>query len=314
MRFTLAVAAAPLLSAVAAFTPASTSGTDKLEAKGLINLAFYEAKNLPPSSCNINTGYIRQEWSTFSSQQKTNYINAVLCLQSKPSKSGSLAPGAKSRYDDFVATHINQTLSIHGTGNFLSWHRYFLWTYEQALRNECGYTGYQPYLNWPKYALDILNAPVFDGSSTSISGNGAYKDEPGVGVPSNSQPFITIPHGSGGGCVTSGPFKNMSVNLGPVAPAFSDATPNPAPNGLGYNPRCLRRDISSYAATTNLQDVNVTDLITQNDNILDFQNNMQGQFANGILGVHTAGHFVVGGDPGGDLFTSPGKQTSQHHY
>lgn len=26
-----------------------------------------------------------------------------------------MAPGAKTRYDDFVATHINQTLSIHGT-------------------------------------------------------------------------------------------------------------------------------------------------------------------------------------------------------
>ena len=23
-------------------------------------------------------------------------------------------------------------------------HRYFLWAYETALRNECGYTGYQP--------------------------------------------------------------------------------------------------------------------------------------------------------------------------
>ena len=33
---------------------------------------------------------------------------------------------------------------------------------------------------------------------------------------------------------------------------------------------------------------------------------MQGNFPGGFLGVHTAGHFTVGGDPGGDLFTSPG--------
>ena len=33
---------------------------------------------------------------------------------------------------------------------------------------------------------------------------------------------------------------------------------------------------------------------------------MQGDFPNGFLGVHTAGHFTVGGDPGGDLFASPG--------
>jgi len=32
---------------------------------------------------------------------------------------------------------------------------------------------------------------------------------------------------------------------------------------------------------------------------------MQGDFANGFLGVHTAGHFTIGGDPGGDLFASP---------
>jgi tyrosinase len=56
----------------------------------------------------------------------------------------TLYPGAKSRYDDFVAVHINFTLTIHGTGNFLGWHRYFVYAYEQALRNECGYKGYQP--------------------------------------------------------------------------------------------------------------------------------------------------------------------------
>jgi tyrosinase len=33
---------------------------------------------------------------------------------------------------------------------------------------------------------------------------------------------------------------------------------------------------------------------------------MQGDFPNGFLGVHTGGHFTVGGDPGGDLFVSPG--------
>ncbi|KAK5130556.1 hypothetical protein LTR08_001936 [Meristemomyces frigidus] len=306
MRFTSALVAVPLLSAVSAFTPASTSGTDKLEAKGLLNLAKYESKTSPPPTCNTTTGYIRQEWSTLSSTQKTSYINAVLCLQSKPAKSGAIAPGAKSRYDDFVATHINQTLTIHGTGNFLTWHRYFTWTYEQALRNECGYTGYQPYLNWGKYALDPLNAPIFDGSATSISGNGAYKAYAGVGVPSNVDPDISIPAGVGGGCVTSGPFKNMSVNLGPLAPVFTDVPVNPQPDGLGYNPRCLRRDISVYSAKTSLQDQNSTDLITQNTDVGSFQTVMQGLFAEGQLGVHTAGHMLVGGDPGGDLFTSPG--------
>ena len=33
---------------------------------------------------------------------------------------------------------------------------------------------------------------------------------------------------------------------------------------------------------------------------------MQGDFATGFYGVHTGGHFTIGGDPGGDIFTSPG--------
>jgi tyrosinase len=55
-----------------------------------------------------------------------------------------VAPGARSRFDDFTVVHIQQTLNIHYTGNFQPWHRFFVYTYEKALRDECGYTGYQP--------------------------------------------------------------------------------------------------------------------------------------------------------------------------
>lgn len=80
-----------------------------------------------------------------SKKERRSYIDAVLCLQSKPALTpASEAPGAKTRFDDFVATHINQSLAIHYTGNFLSWHRYFTWLYEQALKDECGYEGTQP--------------------------------------------------------------------------------------------------------------------------------------------------------------------------
>lgn len=61
-----------------------------------------------------------------------------------PKTPTSLAPGAKSRYDDFQVTHMNQTLAIHNTANFLVWHRYYIWLYEEALRNECGFNGSFP--------------------------------------------------------------------------------------------------------------------------------------------------------------------------
>ena len=82
--------------------------------------------------------------STLDHADREAYIDAVKCLMKLPAKSGSFAPGARSRYEDFVAIHINLTLVIHGTANFRTWHRYFTWTYEQALRNECGYKSWRP--------------------------------------------------------------------------------------------------------------------------------------------------------------------------
>lgn len=49
-----------------------------------------------------------------SKKDRVAYTDAVLCLQSKPSKaSPSLVPGSRSRFDDFQAIHINQTMRIH---------------------------------------------------------------------------------------------------------------------------------------------------------------------------------------------------------
>lgn len=51
---------------------------------------------------------------TLSEKDRLAYINAVLCLQSKPPISPyALVPGARSRYDDFQSVHINQTMIIH---------------------------------------------------------------------------------------------------------------------------------------------------------------------------------------------------------
>jgi tyrosinase len=54
-----------------------------------------------------------------SNVERRDYIDAVHCLLNTPSKSDpTLVPGARNRYDDFVAVHINQTLSIHGTVSY----------------------------------------------------------------------------------------------------------------------------------------------------------------------------------------------------
>ena len=164
----------------------------------------------------------------------------------------------------------------------------------------------EPYVNWGRYTNDVINAPLFDGSDTSISGNGVYQEHIPIALttPKAGGINMTIPPSVGGGCVHNGPFANYTINIGPLG--INDSKANPLSSGLGYNPRCMRRDLNLQAAQ-GARDINSTKLFLHDD-ILNFQNFMQEPFSEGVTeyGVHTAGHFTVGGDPGGDLYTSPG--------
>ncbi|KAF2875983.1 hypothetical protein BDV95DRAFT_287630 [Massariosphaeria phaeospora] len=319
MRISTFVAAA-LISCVGAvpLEARAVLEVNALAVEGVLNLGFHLALHGYPNAkkCTLKNVAVRKEWSFLTTTEKKDYISAVKCLSKKPAKTpASLVAGAKTRYDDFVATHINQTLSIHGTGNFLAWHRYFTWAYEQALRNECGYKGYQPYYNWARWADNPAKSPAFDGSATSMSGDGAYiPGRNNTCIPSPKLCNISLPPGNGGGCVKSGPFKDFTVNLGPVAPIISDSHPNPSPNGLAHNPRCLRRDISRAASSNWTRDADIASLLRTSPTFGAFASRMQGDFPAGFLGVHAAGHLTIGGDPAGDLFASPGDPAFYLHH
>jgi tyrosinase len=150
-----------------------------------------------------------------------------------------------------------------------------------------------------------------------MGGNGApgCLNQTFYGIPTNDQPMIKIPSGTGGGCVSSGPFQDWPVNLGPGITDHLCTTPNPIadpsdPNfALGYNPRCLKRDISSWTTRQWSTDEMVVKLLNSPD-MQTFWGDMQGgipSFANNFMGVHTAGHFTVGGDPGSDFLASSGQ-------
>jgi tyrosinase len=66
MRFQTQILCASLLaSAVATFTPASTTATDVLAAKGLLNLAIYEVEQAlagKQGTCTLSNVAIRKEW------------------------------------------------------------------------------------------------------------------------------------------------------------------------------------------------------------------------------------------------------------
>ncbi|CAN9439131.1 unnamed protein product [Alternaria alternata] len=252
--------------------------------------------------CSISTATVRKDWAFMSVNERKAYVSAVQCMYNAPSQSDpALVPGARTRYDDFVAQHINQTTTIHGTGNFLSWHRYFVYGYEKALRDECGYNGSQPYWNWFSHTDDLTKHPVFDGTATSMGGDGLYVKHNGS---AGGKGTIALPSGAGGGCIKDGPFKNLQINLGSISPSMAGETASSSP--LAWNPRCAKRDLTSYASSTWLTFDNLYNVTlgAASENIGLFQDELQGRFPDGFLGMHAAGHFSIGGD-GGDVFSSP---------
>lgn len=152
-----------------------------------------------------------------STPDKHAYIAAVKCLLTRPSQlDPTHYPGARTRFDDFVVVHMRNAPHIHFTGSFLHAHRLFTAAFEHALQTECGYTGTQPYWNWGRWASSVETSPLFDGSDTSIGGQGEY-------MPHESN--IWRPAGKGGGCIASGPFVGMQVNLGYVFSLFLSLPP-----------------------------------------------------------------------------------------
>ncbi|KAF2432267.1 Di-copper centre-containing protein [Tothia fuscella] len=292
-------------------------GIDNLAAQALMGLRDYSKHNGNLSSstgCTFETAVKRRDWHDLTENERKHYIDAVLCLSKRPAITPTSEwPGVRNRYDDFVATHVHNSMDIHGTSSFLPWHRYFVYTYEKSLRSECNYTGYQPYWNHARYADNPLASPIFDGSEVSFSGTGI--DAVTTTNPDNP---LVLPYRGGGGCIFTGPFMNWTVNIGPIAKLWLEVPDNSQLDGRAYNPRCIRRDVNAYVSSHSTTDTNITDLITQSTTFSSFQKTLESTgdpLANpGVLGVHAGGHYTHGGDPGGDFFMSPGDPVFWLHH
>ncbi|KAI1101599.1 Di-copper centre-containing protein [Jackrogersella minutella] len=257
--------------------------------------------SLGTGGCTKKSIAVRKSWDETDDVTRADYIRAVHCLAAKrPKMDTSLAPGAVNRLDDFTYTHINQTNIIHQSGYLLPWHRLFLWKMEQALRDECGYKGYLPYWDVPRFSEDQTKSKVFDGSMTSFSGNGAYVPHgprkvilPGLVITNFTLPK---PAGTGGGCITDGPFKNFTISLGPVAKEVID----PA-NKYGYepNPRCLSRDFYDGASKGVLNWANATTIVAS-DTIKELRSNIEALWhlhSHTYVGLEAADPFSTPNDP-----------------
>jgi len=270
----------------------------------------------PPTNKCTNP-IVRQEWRSLTSRQQQEYLAAVQCVLTKPSITNEFVAGAKSRYDDIVATHINQTFSIHYVGLFLPWHRMFTNYYESVLRNECGYTGGQPYWRWeldvkaPELAVNPKTAPYggFDGSfagSSLFGPNGVGGNGPWIPINTTLDPQylgLEVPGRSGGGCVTDGAFKDMTVRMGPDS-------------DLSGNPRCLSRDFSQFFANWYLGLNNTKYTIQNANNFYEFDKLVEGGPGFDISGIHGGGHYSIGGTLGimGDLYNSPSDPSFWFHH
>lgn len=144
------------------------------------------------AACSSNPS-VRYEWRDYPDTDRVAFIAAIKCLMGKP-PSGKFAP-ATNRYEDLARLHQQFMPNIHGNAKFLIWHRYYVWTFEQVLRKECGFNRNMPWWDETKDAGKFSQSSMFTDSRFfgSMTGN------------ANGSPK----------CVTGGAFSGMTCHIGP---------------------------------------------------------------------------------------------------
>ncbi|CAI4212657.1 unnamed protein product [Parascedosporium putredinis] len=152
----------------------------------------------------------RRAWHTLSDDEKRAYLDAEVCLMNTPSTSD--LRGSKSKFDDFQAIHVLQSEIAHFVGQFLPFHRLFVYAHEQALEAECGYTEGQPYWAEEVDAGAFSKSVIFD-ADLGFGGDGAPDTQ----------------------CIQDGPFADYMNPLGP---------------GYTIEDHCIQRQISDRASNS----------------------------------------------------------------
>ncbi|KAK4183975.1 Grixazone synthase [Podospora australis] len=275
--------------------------------KTLNGIALAKTFSSFSGTCTPSNVKFRREWRSISRNSRKKFVEAVKCVQTKPSVlPPSEVPGAKSVYDDLVWAHIRKAGLVHNSGTFLLFHRYYLYAYEQELA-KCGWKSGVPYWNW---GLDINGphlSPVFDGSDASLGSDGIFiPNQPDRVIHFTPTLSVVIPPGTGGGCVASGPFSDFTIRLG----IFSNLTGMPVEpvDGRGDNPRCLERDLNGNPLRRWSSFRNTTEVILSHDNIWDFQTHIEGdpRFMDSqleLMGPHGGGHAGIGGVAGNPIIS-----------
>ncbi|KAJ5050484.1 uncharacterized protein L3040_002365 [Drepanopeziza brunnea f. sp. 'multigermtubi'] len=289
-------------SCIVPATSASSSSISTISSSTITGSATASAtptptpRATPTATATCRKPPVRKEWRALKRNEKIRYIAAVKCLTRLPAISG--INGTISRFDDFHAVHNIQTPNIHWVGFFILWHRYFIAAYETALRDECGWTGGQPYWDWSRdadptnpsstaiYETDVFSATI------GFGGNGPFRNNTAEQNP------LGLTGRTGGGCVADGPFAypHFTVNY---------------PKG----PKCLTRDFIPSIMNTFAAQANV-DLVLASADYTAFARQIENEPVSSVPNIHGSGHFGVGGVLGtiGDASNSPGDPLFYLHH
>ncbi|KAL2846428.1 hypothetical protein BJY01DRAFT_213375 [Aspergillus pseudoustus] len=149
---------------------------------------------------------------------------------------------------------------------------------------------------------DLYSNPIFNPAQvpdTTLSGDGTYN---ATEQALRDSTILSLPEGRGGGCVTSGPFVDWPVHLGPFTFAQAYAYAPLPETAFAYNPRCLQRNLQP-AVIELYNDQTVVDRLLNAPDINGFLAVLDPS-TSGVMGAHGGGHDAVGPTMA-DVFASP---------
>ncbi|KAF8496960.1 hypothetical protein JB92DRAFT_2746179 [Gautieria morchelliformis] len=232
-------------------------------------------------SASCTNPHLRKEWRTLTDSGKEAWTSAVKCLVKHPSAANIMKDSdppyniSGSLYDDFTYVHMKLNNDIHQTGLFLPFHRYFLWSFEQALRLHCNYSEVMPYWDWTQDARNFEHATIFDpdprtglGGFGHLSHDGAVLDGAFAKLPLS----YPVPHTLRREYIPY-PFRNLTLRLYPNT-SFAAWS--------AFTPEEIQKSING------------------------FQGDFKGfqSYLEGMQGAHMSVHLIMGGDLGGTCLKS----------
>ncbi|KAF4843502.1 Tyrosinase ustQ [Colletotrichum siamense] len=170
----------------------------------------------------------RKNFTSLSNEERLAWVDAEKCLTTHDAVFG-LFDAATTLWDEQQYLHLTMSNYIHGVGQFLPWHRYYVKLHEYLLQTYCNYTGGMPYWDLQVDADNVTQSVVWDL---------VY----GVGGDGNS---------SESNVVTDGPFAYTEFHVG--AYSFNTVIPKAA---TYYLNRSISESIFQLASQPSVDECN----------------------------------------------------------